>query len=245
MPEAPREILPDRSEAVEVRPLIPTPERLSQLLEMDIEDVRRMYVSVGERGRLVDEIMAQRDTLQEYHSNIYREELEELVRVGGEHLSTNPEASLPELERTLSEVQQMLAAKRDFMTETSPGRVPDDGKEAVLQKVEESKAEAKTEKERGFWGKVWDTVTWLPRKHPVVTALLLMAGTAWGLYALWSYLGDIIIVPNPMEGAGEVADTVIQPTGGNFKAIPEGGIDPPTLNRPSTGPGGFFRNGPR
>ncbi|PJA67681.1 hypothetical protein CO157_03145, partial [Candidatus Peregrinibacteria bacterium CG_4_9_14_3_um_filter_49_12] len=77
--------------------------------------------------------------------------------------------------------------------------------------------------------KAWDAITYLPRKHPVITALLALAGAAWGIYALWDYLGEIIIVPNPIEGAGEVAETVVAPTGGEFSAIAEGEIAGPNL----------------
>src|SRR3989344_1597265 len=77
------EAMPDRQESQEVKPLIPTPERLSELLEMDINEVRRMYQSATERGQLVDQIMAEQETLSEHHSNIYRDEMEELIRVGG------------------------------------------------------------------------------------------------------------------------------------------------------------------
>ncbi|KKW38654.1 MAG: hypothetical protein UY87_C0066G0015, partial [Candidatus Peribacteria bacterium GW2011_GWC2_54_8] len=94
------EAMPDRQETAEVQPFIPTPERLSQLLEMDIGEVRRMYQSATERGQLVDQIMAEQETLSEYHSNIYRDEMEELIRVGSEQLAKNPDVSLFELEET-------------------------------------------------------------------------------------------------------------------------------------------------
>lgn len=221
----------DGQEAVEMRPLIPTPERLHQLLEMDLETVERLYMSASERSELVDIIMSQQEALSEYHNNIYRDEIAELIRIGGERLANDPEVSLSELENTLLEVQRTLAAKRDFLTETSPDDIPEGAEEkgALLERVKESEVRTEDKEERSMWRKAWDTITYLPRKHPVITALLALAGAAWGIYALWDYLGEIIIVPNPIEGAGEVAETVIAPTGGDFAAIAEGEIAGPNL----------------
>ena len=239
------EAMPDRQESQEVKPLIPTPERLSELLEMDINEVRRMYQSATERGQLVDQIMAEQETLSEHHSNIYRDEMEELIRVGGEQLASNPEASLFELEQALTEVQQTLAAKRDFLTETSPGDIPEGAEEkaALLERVKESEVASKTEKEKSLWRKAWDAVTWLPRKHPIITTLLALAGAAWGIYLLWDYLAEVIVVPNPMEGAGEVADTVVAPTGGAVEGIPQGEIALPNSELPTPGPQDYFNPG--
>ena len=86
------EAVPDKGqESVEVRPLLPTPERLSQLLEMDRKDVEAMYISAEARGKLVDTIMEHKEELKADHNNIYRGEMEELIRVGAERLANDPD----------------------------------------------------------------------------------------------------------------------------------------------------------
>lgn len=242
----------DGNESLEVRPLLPTPERVSQLLEMSIDDVRSMYGSADQRLHLVDEIMEQRDELIGVHNNIYRDEIEELINIAGEHIERNPDLDLAELELHLHEAQATLAAKRDFFLETSPDEFPEgaEDKAAILEKMKESEVATGSKEERSMWRKAWDAVTWLPRKHPVITALLALAATAWGIYAVWDLLGEAIIVPNPMDGAAGVAETLVPPTGGEFGAIPQGGIAPPNSVLPGTppvegvNPGDFFQNGP-
>ncbi|KKW41491.1 MAG: hypothetical protein UY90_C0051G0002 [Candidatus Peregrinibacteria bacterium GW2011_GWA2_54_9] len=228
------EAMPDRQETAEVQPFIPTPERLSQLLEMDIGEVRRMYQSATERGQLVDQIMAEQETLSEHHSNIYRDEMEELIRVGSEQLAKNPDVSLFELEETLHEVQQSLAAKRDFLTETSPeGLSQGEAKEQVLERVEQSEEQAGTEKEKGLWHKAWRAITWLPREHPVIFSILLIAAAAWGLSELFEYLGGAQV-----ELAGE-ADALVRETSGAAEAVtPVTGLTEPgsAITAPGTGP---------
>lgn len=237
----------DGAETVDVRPLIPTPERLHQLLEMDLETVERLYTTSSERSELVDIIMSQQESLSEYHNNIFRDEMSELIRVGGDRLANNPEVSLSELENTLLEVQRTLAAKRDFLIETSPEELPEgaEDKAALLERVKESEVATEDKHEKGLWRKAWDTITWLPRKHPVVTALLALAGAAWGIYALWDYLGEIIIVPNPIEGAGEVAETVVAPTGGEVTGVAQGNAALPNSTLPAEGLEGYNPNSPQ
>ena len=235
--EALPEVEPDgKIESLEVRPLIPTPERLSQLLEMDISDVETMYASAEQRGDLVEKIMSQQETLSEYHNNIYRGDMEELIRIGSERLADDPTMSIELLDETLHEVQNSLSAKRDFLMETSPDALPDDEKQQLLARIEESEEGANSEEERSMWRKAWDAVTWLPRKHPVITVLLAMAAAAWGLYAFWDQLAELIVVPNPIEGAGEVAGEIAAPTGGEVSGIPQGDIALPGTGAPGEVP---------
>jgi hypothetical protein len=67
----------------------------------------------------------------------------------------------------------------------------------------------------------------------VVVTLLAGAAALGGVYLAWSYLGGIIPVPNVMEGAAGVADSVAAPTGGAFEAIPQGEIVGPNMFPPS------------
>jgi len=132
------------------------------------------------------------------------------------------------LDETLQEVQKTLAAKRDFLLETSPDNLPDDEKQELLSRLEESEGEAKTEEERSLWRKAWDAVTWLPRKHPVITLLLALAAAAWGIYYFWDQLAALIAIPNPAKGAAEVAREIAAPTGGEVVGIPQGALPGPT-----------------
>ncbi|MFH1444639.1 MAG: hypothetical protein ABIG34_04625 [Candidatus Peregrinibacteria bacterium] len=77
----------------------------------------------------------------------------------------------------------------------------------------------------------WDTM----KRHPIITLLILAALVAGGAYLAWDQLGGLVAVPNPMEGAAAVADTVAPTTGGAFEAIPQGGIIP---SNPMPGPTG-------
>jgi hypothetical protein len=79
-------------------------------------------------------------------------------------------------------------------------------------------------------------VTWPFRKswefaynHPGTTALIVAAAVAGGLYLAW---GLPVPIPNPIEGAAEVAGEIAAPTGGAFDAIPQGQMVPPNFTDP-------------
>ncbi|MDA1208803.1 MAG: hypothetical protein O2904_02090 [bacterium] len=217
-------------------PLLPTPERVSQFLEMDIETVRTMFINVNERAGLVDRIIAEQDALANVHNNITHEEISALVNIAGERLALNPTMDLEELEFTLHEARSTFAANSHFLEASSPHALDSgEAKAAVLEKVTDSKVKAETTEERSLWAKAWDVITYMPRKHPVITALIALAAAGWGIYALWDYLGEAIVIPNPMDGAADVANELVAPVGGEFGAINDGGIVPPNLDIPDPG----------
>ncbi len=86
----------------------------------------------------------------------------------------------------------------------------------------------------GMFRSAFESVKGFAKDHPVVVTLLAGAAALGGVYLAWSYLGSIIPVPNVMEGAAGVADSVAAPTGGAFEAIPQGDIVGPNMFPPST-----------
>jgi hypothetical protein len=85
----------------------------------------------------------------------------------------------------------------------------------------------------GMLRSAFESVKRFAKNHPVVVTLLAGAAALGGVYLAWSYLGGIIPVPNVMEGAAGVADSVAAPTGGAFEAIPQGEIVGPNMFPPS------------
>jgi len=218
----------------EVVPFLPTPERVSQFFEMDVEKVRSMYKSTEERMELVDTIMSEKEELSAIHDNISRDEMEYLVYMAGERMRTEPDVSLEKLEEYLVDSHNMLKAKHDFREATSPQK-DSKAKEKVIKRVKDSKEKAKTKEKKTLWQHVWDTVTWLPRKHPIIFTLLALAGTAWGLSALWEYLYGKIVIPSTAAGAASVAGELTPVVHPNMTAIPSTGIGAPDLS-PLDGP---------
>jgi hypothetical protein len=97
--------------------------------------------------------------------------------------------------------------------------------------------DVKSPEKKGLFRRVWESIKSFPRKHPIVTTILVLAAAAGGMYLLWRYLANVIPVPNPMDGASSVANEVAAPTGGAFDAIPMGEVVPPnTGTLPSASP---------
>lgn len=122
---------------VEVAPeFVPTPERVSQYLEMDHEQVLAELRSVKGRQRLVQ-------TLKEHE-----QELRALY----------PTFSTESLESQLDLVGDTLAEKERFLAATE------------------------SPEKQGIFRRVWESVKAFPKRHPVITSLLivvLLAAGAW------------------------------------------------------------------
>jgi len=171
-------------------PFIPTPERLSQYLELKGDEVAVQLKSVEGRQRLFDKLMEHEEELQKIHA-------------------FDP----AELRRQLDVAGETIVAKEAYMKDVS------------------------SPEKKGMFRRMWEKVKSFPRKHPIVTALLILAAAAGGMYLIWQYMP--VPVPNPMEGAAGAASELAPSTGGAFEAIPEGGI--PSLNTgppPYVSPGG-------
>jgi len=230
----------------EVVPFLPTPERVSQFFELDVEKVRNMYKNTEARKELVDTIMSEKEELSIMHDNISRDEMEYLVHMAGERLRTEPDVALDKLEQHLIESHHMLKAKHDFLEETSPQKVKEepDVKEKVKKKVKKSKEKAETKEKKTLWQRVWDTITWLPRKHPIIFSLLAMAGLAWGLSQIWDLFSKYLIIPKTAPGAVAAAETLAPPISEEMIAIPQsaiggpGQVIEPSILQPYTPPGG-------
>jgi len=102
--------------------------------------------------------------------------------------------------------------------------------EAVVAKERYMK-DMKSPEKKGLMQRAWEKVKAFPRRHPIVTALLIIAAAAGGMYLLWNYMGSVIPVPNPMEGAAGVAKEGIPPVGPAFRPPPVD-IVPPNLTTP-------------
>jgi hypothetical protein len=109
-------------------------------------------------------------------------------------------------------------------------------KKDVLGEKERFLGDVSSPEKKGMFRKAWESVRGFAKKHKIVVALLAMAAAAAGGYLAWNYLGVLIPIPNPMEGAAGVADVLVAPTGGAFEAIPQWEIVPPNLLPGSSSP---------
>ncbi len=105
---------------------------------------------------------------------------------------------------------------------------------AYLQRAHENyKNDVQSPEKAGMLRSAFESVKGFAKRHPVVTTLLAAAAAVGGVYLAWNSLGGIIPVPNVMEGAAGVADSVAAPAGGAFEAIPQGDIVAPNMFSPS------------
>ncbi len=122
------------------RPFIPTPERVSQYLELKTEEVRSQMESAEGRQTLLNQLLEHEEDLRKDHANF------------------QPEL----LQQQLDDVAEALGAEGRYLQD--------------IQSPEK----------KGMFRRAWETVKGFPRKHPVVTALLVAAalagGVAGGLY---------------------------------------------------------------
>lgn len=124
---------------VEVVPeFIPTPERVSQYLAMDHEQVLAELKSVEGRQRLHRTLIEREDDLRSLYPTFNAESLQSQLNLVGE---------------TLSEKERFLS-------------------------------DAGSPEKKGIFRRAWEIVKAFPKKHPIVTAILmvaLMAAGAWRL----------------------------------------------------------------
>lgn len=88
----------------------------------------------------------------------------------------------------------------------------------------------------GIFRTAFEKVKNFASNHKATIALLAIVAALVGGYFAWNYLGTLIPIPNPMEGAAGVADAIAAPAGGAFEAIPQGDIVPPNLFPGSVAP---------
>ncbi|MBT4585603.1 hypothetical protein HOC67_01795 [Candidatus Peregrinibacteria bacterium] len=226
------------SDSTEIESFLPTPDVLSGLLGKEDAEIFEMYINASKRAELVDGIMEHEEDLcsrYEGLDNIDKLEMESLIAAAGEQMIKDPsmQQNIHELREILTVTRQSLAAERQFLEETDPNGAGE--KEAALSRIKDSEKGAGDKEKRSLWKKAWDVVTWMPRNHPIITTILAIAAISWGAYVVWGLLSEALIIPNPMTGAAEVAETVVAPTGGAVTGIPQAEIALPNLPDPSRG----------
>jgi hypothetical protein len=143
----------------------PTPERVSQYLERNVNEVAAQMCSVDGRQQLYRELLQHKRDLRRAYPGFQSHDLQRQLELIGE---------------TLSKKDRYLRTVR------SPER-------------------------RSLWSKVWGGITYLPRKHPVITSVLLAAGAGWGIAKLFGLLGAAIPVPDTAAGRDAVAQELVPP----------------------------------
>lgn len=73
--------------AEQVKPFVPTPERISQFLELETEQVAAQMQSVEGRRQLFDDLMEHEEDIRETHSDFHPELLREQLNDTGEALA--------------------------------------------------------------------------------------------------------------------------------------------------------------
>jgi hypothetical protein len=233
------------SDSTEIESFLPTPDVLSGLLGKEDAEIFEMYINASKRAELVDGIMEHEEDLcsrYEGLDNIDKLEMESLIAAAGEQMIKDPsmQQNIHELREILTVTRQSLAAERQFLEETDPNGAGE--KEAALTRIKDSEKGSGDKEKRSLWKKAWDVVTWMPRNHPIITTILAIAAISWGAYMVWGLLSEALIIPNPMTGAAEVAETVVAPTGGAVTGIPQTGI--PLPSNPVPPSGGYNLLGP-
>ena len=200
-----------------------------EMMGNDAAEQQREFLATPERVSQylelrTDEVAAEMKSV-EGRRNLYKQLMEHEESLRKDHKDFNPE----ELQKQLDLAGETLNANEKYLDDVQ------------------------SPEKKGMFRRAWESIKSFPRKHPVVTTILVAAAAAGGLYLAWNYLGAMIIVPNVAEGAADVAETIAAPTGGAFEAIPSGDIVPPNMTPgpiPSPGvplppvePGPFYSPG--
>ena len=182
-------------------PFLPTPPEVARIIGRDIADVHEMYESAVRREELVQHIMEQQEQIVAEFGVVDEDEVRALVEETGRALEEadgepgSRQYQLEQLEQRLILARQTLASEHDFLNRVNPAAEFENEQEAaqdaLLDRIAEREESAESGEDRGFWGAAWDKLASLPKKHPIITTLLVVAGTAAAIAGGFYLAGEL------------------------------------------------------